>query len=75
MNGISDIMIQAAELIKYSAHTVAFTGSGISVESGIPPFRGKKGLWTKFDPVFLDINYFHRHPEKSWPLIKEPKCS
>jgi NAD-dependent deacetylase len=74
MNGISDIMIQAAELIKYSAHTVAFTGSGISVESGIPPFRGQEGLWTKYDPVFLDINYFHRHPEKSLPLIKEIFC-
>jgi len=60
MNGISDIMIQAAELIKYSAHTVAFTGSGISVESGIPPFRGKNGLWAKYDPGFLDINFFHK---------------
>jgi NAD-dependent deacetylase len=74
MNEISDIMIQAAELIKYSQQTVAFTGSGISVESGIPPFRGKNGLWTKYDPVFLDINYFHSHPEKSWPLIKEIFC-
>ncbi|MBN2174656.1 MAG: NAD-dependent deacylase, partial [Bacteroidales bacterium] len=71
---ISDIMIQAAELIKYSAHTVAFTGSGISVESGIPPFRGKNGLWSKYDPDFLDIKYFHKHPEKSWPLIKEIFC-
>jgi NAD-dependent deacetylase len=74
VNGISDIMIQAAELIKYSAHTVAFTGSGISVESGIPPFRGGNGLWTKYDPGFLDINFFHNHPEKSWPLIKEIFC-
>jgi NAD-dependent SIR2 family protein deacetylase len=48
-------MIQATELINYSAHTVAFTGSGISVESGIPPFRGENGLWTKYDPGFLDI--------------------
>jgi len=36
-----------------------------------PPFRGKNGLWAKYDPGFLDINFFHKHPEKSWPLIKE----
>ncbi len=58
MNSISDIMIQAAELIKYSAHTVAFKGSGISVESGIPPYRGKGGLWTKYDPVFWTLIIF-----------------
>ena len=74
MNGISDNLFRAAELMKYSAHTVAFTGSGISVESGIPPFRGKNGLWGKYDPVFLDIDYFHQHPEKSWPLIKKLFC-
>jgi NAD-dependent deacetylase len=74
MSGISDILIYTADLIRYSAHTVAFTGSGISVESGIPPFRGKDGLWGKYDPVFLDIDYFHQHPEKSWPLIKNLFC-
>ena len=36
--------IQAAKLIKNSKLTVAFTGAGISVESGIPTFRGKNGL-------------------------------
>jgi len=64
-------LIEAVELIKHSSRTVAFTGAGISVESGIPPFRGNDGLWSKFDPVFLDINYFHQYPEKSWKLIKE----
>ena len=54
-----------------SNRTAAFTGAGVSVESGIPPFRGKDGLWSKFDPQFLDINYFTNQPEKSWRLIKE----
>ncbi len=61
----------AAELIKNSKKTVAFTGAGISVESGIPPFRGAEGLWSKYDPVVLDINYFHTNPLESWKVIKE----
>ena len=35
---------RAIELIKNSSHTTAFTGAGVSVESGIPPFRGENGL-------------------------------
>ena len=64
-------MLKAAQLIKNANHITAFTGAGISVESGIPPFRGKNGLWSKYDPVFLDIKYFQRHPIESWKLIKE----
>ncbi|MBN1187942.1 MAG: NAD-dependent deacylase [Bacteroidales bacterium] len=62
---------QAIEWIKSSKHTTAFTGAGISVESGIPPFRGPHGLWNKYDPQCLDLNYFDKHPEKAWPVIKE----
>jgi NAD-dependent deacetylase len=71
MNNSSDQLNKAAELIRYSSRTVAFTGAGVSVESGIPPFRGENGLWSKYDPGFLDINYFHHYPEESWRLIKE----
>ncbi|MFO7853503.1 MAG: NAD-dependent protein deacylase [Bacteroidota bacterium] len=71
MYNTTGILYRAAELIKHSSRTVAFTGAGISVESGIPSFRGKDGLWSKYDPGFLDINYFRQYPEKSWPLIKE----
>ena len=62
---------QAADLLKQSNYTTAFTGAGISVESGIPPFRGATGLWSKYDPVVLDIGYFHSNPFESWRVIKE----
>jgi len=62
---------EAAKKILNSNHTVGFTGAGISVESGIPPFRGKNGLWSKYDPIFLDLFYFENHPYESWVKIKE----
>ena len=61
----------AAELLRKSKYTTAFSGAGISVESGIPPFRGETGLWSKYDPVVLDIDYFHANPRESWQVIKE----
>jgi NAD-dependent deacetylase len=30
---------------------VAFTGAGISAESGIPTFRDPSGLWDRYDPM------------------------
>ncbi len=37
-------------LLFSSKYTVAFTGSGVSAESGIPTFRGKKGIWKRINP-------------------------
>jgi NAD-dependent deacetylase len=62
---------KATELISNAKHITAFTGAGISVESGIPPFRGENGLWSKFDPILLDLDYFHKNPLESWKFIKE----
>ena len=61
----------AIDLIVGSKFAVAFTGAGISVESGIPPFRGESGLWSKYDPNVLDLNHFHLNPIEAWKVIKE----
>ena len=66
-----DAVSRAVKIIKQAKHVTAFSGAGISVESGIPPFRGKDGLWSKYDPRFLEIDYFLQHPAESWALIKE----
>jgi len=62
---------KVAELIKNSKHTTVFTGAGVSVESGVPPFRCENGLWNDYDPIILDLKNFYKHPEKSWDTIKE----
>ncbi len=68
---MTTLLDKAVEVLKKSKHTTAFTGAGISVESGIPPFRGAEGLWSKYDPQVLDIGYFHNNPYESWKVIKE----
>jgi NAD-dependent deacetylase len=48
---------------------VAFTGAGISVDSGIPAFRGGQGLWEKYDPMeYAEIHAFYYNPEKVWVM-------
>lgn len=66
----SQLMEKAAKAIKNANRVVAFTGAGISVESGIPPFRGKAGIWSQHDPSCLDIQFFQSEPEAAWAEIK-----
>lgn len=63
--------IKVKELINTSKFLVVFTGAGISVESGIPSFTGVNGLWTKYDPKFIELSYFYDHPYESWKEIRK----
>ncbi|MFN2589035.1 MAG: NAD-dependent deacetylase [Actinomycetota bacterium] len=44
-----DLLEDVARLLRSAASVVALTGAGISTDSGIPDFRGPRGVWTK-DP-------------------------
>ena len=74
---MADLIKQAAEDIAAASNVVALTGAGISTESGIPPFRGKGGLWERFDPMEIaHIDAFMRDPAKVWNiLVKEMKAT
>jgi NAD-dependent deacetylase len=61
-----------AELIRESRCTVALTGAGVSVPSGIPDFRTPEtGLWENVDPMEVaHIDVFEREPERFWSYYR-----
>ncbi len=70
-NGGGDIK-EAADLVLSSSHTIALTGAGISVDSGIPDFRSATGLWAKYDPFdYAHIESFKTDPHRVWTMIRE----
>ncbi len=55
------------EIIKKDKKCVVLTGSGVSAESGIPTFRGEKGLWKEYRPEELATpQAFMRNPQLVW---------
>ena len=67
LEGLEAKLDQAAQTIFEAKHLVAMVGAGLSVESGIPPFRGPNGLWTKYgEPPMLSYQEFMKDPELWW---------
>lgn len=62
---------EAARIIRKAKYGVVFTGAGISVDSGLRPFRGEGGLWDDINPNFFEIEFFKKKPYQSWKIIKE----
>lgn len=63
---------QAARLLNKARKAVALTGAGVSVESGIPDFRSREGLWSRYDPMeYGTIGAFRNDPAKVWEMLAE----
>lgn len=63
---------EAAGVLVARGNAVALTGAGVSVDSGIPAFRGAQGLWERYDPLeYATIGAFLRDPAKVWSMLAE----
>jgi NAD-dependent deacetylase len=69
---VTEKAARLAELLRESESTVALTGAGISVPSGIPDFRTPgEGLWEKVDPMEVaHIDVFRRDPARFWSFYR-----
>lgn len=64
----------AASYVRRARYVVALTGAGLSVESGIPPFRGPGGIWTRYgEPPLNGFERFLADPKRAWEERLSPK--
>jgi NAD-dependent deacetylase len=69
-----DDLAAAARCLLDARYVIALTGAGLSVESGIPPFRGPGGLWTKHgEPPMNGYQRFLADPRKAWEERLNPR--
>ena len=67
VTGQQDASTRLAQLIAHSKRIVAFTGAGISTESGIPDFRSPGGIWSRMQPIdFRDFMNSVEMRRESW---------
>ena len=69
----SDLIKRAAQLIFSAEYVLALTGAGVSVESGIRPFRGPGGIWTeRGEPPMDGYRRFMADPKAYWENRTKP---
>lgn len=72
---LGDDLARVARQLSAAEHVVALTGAGLSVESGIPPFRGPGGLWTKYgEPPMDGYQRFLEDPAAAWRERLSPRA-
>lgn len=67
----TDCITKALRIIAKSRYLAALTGAGVSAGSGIPGFRGRGGIWTRYDPSLARIDCFREDPHRVWEMMRE----
>ena len=63
---------EARAAVAEARSVVAFTGAGISAESGVPTYRSAGGLWRNYQAEDLaTVGAFQRDPETVWGWYSE----
>jgi NAD-dependent deacetylase len=63
-----------ADLLRQASRVVAFTGAGVSTESGIPDFRSPTGVWSRYDPRDFEFDRYVNDRQcrlRSWEMRRE----
>jgi len=67
---MEELIKRAASDLVESKYAIALTGAGMSTESGIPDFRGPKGLWTMHPEAerraYQTYEKFQTNPKEYW---------
>jgi NAD-dependent deacetylase len=71
----SDYLTLLPEVVKFfkgGSRVVVLTGAGISADSGVPTFRGKGGVWDRYDPHEVGTAEAMRNrPKKVWEMHED----
>ena len=72
MNNDDKAIAKIARFLDESTRAIAFTGAGISTESGIADFRSPGGIWSRYQPVlFRDFMSSEDSRRQYWKMKKE----
>jgi NAD-dependent deacetylase len=73
MPTLTNLVLQATQLLVHARDAghpfYAFTGAGVSTDSGLPDFRSRAGLWSQYDAMAISTTAgFCENPELIWKL-------
>jgi NAD-dependent deacetylase len=72
MNPFEERLSRTVQLIDHAVNIVAFTGAGISTESGISDFRSPGGVWERYRVVtYQEFLSSHEARVEYWSMKKE----
>ena len=68
---MKEIVENFLRMLFTSRKTIVLTGAGVSTASGIPDFRGPRGIYTRLSPKVFDIKWFYDNPEGFYRIARE----